>query len=252
MIYTPELIKSIAPSVFATEPSSKMTKKYTFVPTDQVMEFFDREGWQISSVKQTGRGIHSVHELRYRNSELPKVGDTLVEAVVRNSHNGTSAFSMSAGLFRLVCSNGLTVPTSVAERFTLRHNHFTLDDVKTLADSFSQKLPMIETSVGRMMERELNEDEKRGFVMDAARLRWQVGSVPATLNIDEILNPNRKEDEGNDLWRVFNVVQEKMIRGGVAYKSPRGRNTSLKGINNIMATNRLNTKLWETAELLLV
>ena len=57
MIYTPELIKSIAPSVFATEPSSKMTKKYTFVPTDQVMEFFDREGWQISSVKQTGRGI---------------------------------------------------------------------------------------------------------------------------------------------------------------------------------------------------
>jgi hypothetical protein len=252
MIYTPELIKSIAPSVFATEPSSKMTNKYSFVPTDQVMEFFDREGWEIASVKQSGRGLHAVHELRYRNSELPKVGDTLVEAVIRNSHNGTSAFSMGAGLFRLVCSNGLTVPTSVAESFKLRHNHFSLDDVKELADSFSKKLPMIEGSVSKMMERELSLDEKRNFVMDAAKIRWAVGSVPTTINVEDILNPLRKEDQGDDLWRVFNVVQEKMMRGGVTYKSARGRSTSLKGIKSIQASNRLNTKLWENAELLLV
>jgi hypothetical protein len=47
MIYTPELIKSTAPSIFATSPSSKMTNKYEFVPTDKIMEFFDREGWEI-------------------------------------------------------------------------------------------------------------------------------------------------------------------------------------------------------------
>ena len=87
MIYTPELIKSIAPAVFATSPSSKMTNKYEFVPTNEVMEIFDREGWKLSSVKQTGKGIHSMHELKYRNSELPKVGDTVVEAIVRNSHD---------------------------------------------------------------------------------------------------------------------------------------------------------------------
>ena len=52
MIYTPELIKSIAPAVFATSPSSKMTNKYEFVPTNEVMKIFDREGWKLSSVKQ--------------------------------------------------------------------------------------------------------------------------------------------------------------------------------------------------------
>ena len=57
MIYTPELIKSIAPAVFATSPSSKMTNKYEFVPTNEVMEMFDREGWQLSSVKQTGSRV---------------------------------------------------------------------------------------------------------------------------------------------------------------------------------------------------
>lgn len=252
MIYTPELIKSIAPAVFATSPSSKMTNKYSFVPTDQVMEYFDREGWQLSSIKQSGKDCYGVHELRYRNSELPKVGDTLVEAVIRNSHNGTSAFSMGAGLFRLVCSNGLTVPTSIAESFKLRHNNFSLDDVKELADSFSKKLPMIETSVSKMMKRDLTFDEKINFVMEAAKIRWAVGSVPSTINIEEILNPLRDEDNGDDLWKIFNVVQEKMIRGGVSYKSARGRSTSLKGIKGIQASNRLNTKLWEAAELLLV
>jgi hypothetical protein len=122
MIYTPELIKSIAPSVFATSASPKLSEKYVFVPTEQIVEYFDREGWEISNVAQTGRGIHATHQIKFRNGELPSVGDTLVEAIVRNSHNGMSTFSVSAGLHRLVCSNGLTVPTSVADKFNVRHS----------------------------------------------------------------------------------------------------------------------------------
>ena len=248
MIYTPELIKSIAPAVFATSPSSKMTNKYEFVPTHEVMEMFDREGWQLSSVKQTGRGIHNVHELKYRNGQLPKVGDTVVEAIIRNSHDGSATFSMGAGLFRLVCSNGLTVPTSVAERFSLRHNHFSLDEVKGLAEDFSKKLPKIEASVSRMMEKEMTEKEKLRLIKKAVEIRWALGSAPSALDINDLLTPFRPEDEGSDLWTVFNVIQEKMMRGGFSYQTPRGRTTKLRGIKSIQASHRLNTKLWEAAE----
>jgi hypothetical protein len=248
MIYTPELIKSTAPSIFATSPSSKMTNKYEFVPTDKIMEFFDREGWEISSVKQNGTGIHALHEVKFRNGQLPSVGDTLVEAIIKNSHNGMSAFSMSAGLHRLVCSNGLTVPTSVADQFRIRHKDFQLDDVKMLTESFAKKLPMIQHSVGRMMERQLTMDEKVEFVQKASKLRWATGSVPSTLDLANLLTPNRNEDEGDDLWKVFNVVQEKFVRGGVEYRSQSGRKTGLRGLKNIMAVNAINTKLWETAE----
>lgn len=248
MIYTPELIKSTAPSVFATSPSPKMTGKYTFVPTEEVIEFFDREGWQVSSVKQTGKGIHSLHEIKFRNSELPKVGDTLVEAIVRNSHNGTAAFSMGAGLFRLVCSNGLTVPTAVAEKFTMRHNQFQLDDVKQLADAFSKKLPMIEQSVGRMMSRELTTDEKIDFVRESAKIRFNSEKTLNDLEILGLLTPNRKDDEGDDMWKVFNVIQEKLIRGGVRVTNNRGKITKMKSIENIISQNNINTKLWELAE----
>lgn len=248
MIYTPELIKSIAPAVFATSPSLKMTNKYEFVPTHEVMEMFDREGWQLSSVKQTGKGIHNVHELKYRNGQLPNVGDTVVEAIIRNSHDGSATFSMAAGLFRVCCSNGLTVPTSVAERFSLRHNHFSLDEVKGLAEDFSKKLPKIEDSVSRMMEKEMTEKEKLRLIKRAVEIRWALGSAPSALDINDLLTPFRPEDEGSDLWTVFNVIQEKMMRGGFSYQTPRGRTTKLRGIKSIQASNRLNTKLWEAAE----
>jgi len=248
MEYTSELIKKFAPSAFATSPSPKMTNKYTFVPTDQVIEFFDREGWRVSSVKQTGKGIHGLHEIKFRNSELPKVGDTLVEAIIRNSHNGTSAFSMSAGLFRLVCSNGLTVPTAVAEKFTMRHNHFGLDDVKELADNFSKKLPLIETSVGSMMARELNTDEKIDFVRKSAQIRFGVKKTLNDLEIMNLLTPNRKDDEGDDMWRIFNVVQEKFVRGGAQVMNNKGRVVKMRKIDNILSQNTINTKLWQLAE----
>ena len=241
-------IQAVAPSVFATQPSSKMSNRYQFVPTFEIMENFQREGWNLSSVKQNGRGIYDVHELRFRNSELPKVGDTLVEAIIRNSHNGLATFSVSAGLHRLVCSNGLTVPTSITESFNIRHKNFQYDDVKRLTESFASRLPLIQGSVDKMMSRELNIDEKIEFVQRANMAKWVMGSVPSTLKIEDILEPKREGDEGDSLWKVFNVVQEKFIRGGVQYTTPRGRKSSIRGLKNIMAVNKMNTKLWEIAE----
>jgi acyl-CoA reductase-like NAD-dependent aldehyde dehydrogenase len=47
---------------------------------------------------------------------------------------------------------------------------------------------------------------------------------------------------------VFNVVQEKFVRGGVQYNTNNGRKAGLKGLSNIIAVNQINTKLWELAE----
>jgi hypothetical protein len=213
-----------------------------------ILENFEREGWELASAKQVGRGIHSVHELRLRNGELPKVGDTLVEAIIRNSHNGMASFRVSAGLHRLVCSNGLTVPTALAESFNIRHSRFDLDEVKRLTESFAGKLPKIEGSVKRMMEREMTIDEKIEFVRKSVGIRFGQDKVLNELQIVGLLTPNRDEDQGDDLWTTFNVVQEKYIRGGIETTSQRGRRTKLRGLENIMAVNQVNTKLWTLAE----
>ena len=103
-----------------------------------------------------------------------------------------------------------------------------------------------------MMEKELTEKEKLRLIKEALKIRWAVGNSPESIDITDLLTPFRPEDEGSDLWTVFNVIQEKMTRGGFTYKTPRGRQTTLRGIKSIQATNRLNTKLWEAAELMLV
>jgi hypothetical protein len=246
-IITPEVLKSRVPAAFATEPSSKMTDKYIFVPTTQIIENFQKEGWEISSARQSGKTIHSPHEIRMRNGQMPKVGDSFLEAIIKNSHNGFSSFSVSAGLHRLVCENGLTVPESVSQSFNVRHKSFNLDDVKRLTDEFAVKLPIIESSIMKMSDRLLTEEEMHDYVVQATKIRWADGKAPKDLRVSDILKPHRQEDTKNDMWTTFNVVQEKFIRGGIKYKAGK-KFTTMREMKNIFTTNKINTELWELAE----
>jgi hypothetical protein len=242
-----ETLQEVAPSVFATSPSPKMSNKYTFVPTIEVVENFDREGWKVYSAKQVGKGNYAQHELRLRNGELPQVGDSLIEAVIRNSHNGISSFSVSSGLFRLVCSNGLTVPTSVADAISVRHMNFDLGMVREITDQFAERLPVIQRSVGKMESTFLSEGQLVDFVNKSAMIRWEKGSIPK-FKLEDFLRPERDGDVGNSVWKTFNVIQEKFVRGGMKYNSKKGRVVSMRELKNFYNINKVNTGLWELAE----
>lgn len=235
------------PSIFSTTPSPKVSSKYTFVPTFEILENFEREGWKVASAKQVGSGPYSTHEIRLRNSELPQVGDSLVEALIRNSHNGLTTFSVTAGLHRLVCSNGLTVPTSVSDSITVKHLRVDIGTVREITDQFADRLPIIQRSVGKMESTYLNDEKSQEIVKKATLLRWQSGSVPS-INIEELLSPLRDEDKGNSVWKIFNVMQEKFVRGGSQYKTNKGRSMTMKNLKNFQNINKINTSLWELAE----
>jgi hypothetical protein len=246
MLTTSDL-RELTPAVFTTAPSPKMSNKYTFVPTMEIIENFDREGWKVYSAKQVGRGQFAQHELRFRNSVLPNVGDSLVEAVVTNSHNGLTAFSVGAGLYRLVCSNGLTVPTSIADSISVRHMSVDLGTVREITDQFAERLPLIQRSVGKMETTFLDEEKLVDFVNKSTLIRWEKGSVPK-IDIEDFLRTERDEDNGNSVWKTFNVIQEKFVRGGLKYRSNKGRNMSMRALNNFQKINKINTNLWELAE----
>ena len=234
-----ETLQEVAPSVFATSPSPKMSDKYTFVPTIEVIENFDREGWKVYSAKQVGKGNYAQHELRLRNGELPQVGDSLIEAVIRNSHNGISSFSVSSGLHRLVCSNGLTVPTSVADAISVRHMNFDLGMVREITDQFAERLPVIQRSVGKMESTFLSEGQLVDFVNKSAMIRWEKSSIPK-FKLEDFLRPERDGDVGNSVWKTFNVIQEKFVRGGMKYNSKKGRVVSMRELKNFYNITSFN------------
>ena len=159
-----------------------------------------------------------------------------------------STFSVSAGLYRLVCSNGLTVPTSVADAITVKHMRVDMGVVRQITDEFADRLPLIQRSVGRMETSFLNEERTMDMVNKAKLVRWQQGSMPAVINVEDLLRPERDGDVGNSVWKVFNVIQEKFVRGGTSYRTKRGRNVSMKELKNFQSINKINTSLWELAE----
>jgi hypothetical protein len=204
--------------------------------------------WMIGSARQVGKGLFAKHEVRLRNNNLPNVGDSIVEAIIGNSHNGLSTLKISTGLFRLVCSNGLTIPTSVSDTISIRHSNMDMGEIRRVTDQFAKRIPIIERSVSKMENTFISEEQSIDLLNKSALLRWQNNSIPLTINMEELLVPEREADMGNTVWKTFNIVQEKFIKGGVQYKSKRGRSMTMRSLKDFQVINKINTGLWELAE----
>ena len=61
-----------------------------------------------------------------------------------------------------------------------------------------------------------------------------------------MIEPTRTEDSGNDLWSIFNVVQEKLVHGMFNYQAGTKMRKARK-IKNFRQDIELNAKLYELA-----
>jgi len=63
------------------------------------------------------------------------------------------------------------------------------------------------TEVNEMKHKGLSIEDMRKLAREAARLRY---NNLDEINIDDLFAVNRVEDESNDLWTVFNRIQENL------------------------------------------
>ena len=64
--------------------------------------------------RDPGRAGHAKHMLRFRHADARplaerRVGQVFPEIVLLNSHDGTGAYRVMSGVFRLMCLNGMVV-----------------------------------------------------------------------------------------------------------------------------------------------
>ena len=115
---TREQLKTQAPTVFALKPSSDVSEKYTHIPTLKVIDDMEKLGWkvvdatQVKARKLSTKGFQK-HLVTFRNPDVVINGDdgdtVFPQILLTNSHDGKNAFTFTAGLFRMICSNGLVV-----------------------------------------------------------------------------------------------------------------------------------------------
>ena len=186
------------------------------------------------------------HLIRLRNSEDQKVGDSIPEVVLTNSHDGRNAFTLHAGLFRLVCSNGLVIADTTFEQVKIKHQWYNFDEIRKIMDGMLEVVPKVITQVQSLNSITLNNEQQINFAEKALLTRYPKGNE--VLNVEDLLSPVRQSDRGNDLWKIFNVVQEKLIKGGLVFNNKREKMQKLRPIINIDRKIEVNKNLWELAE----
>jgi hypothetical protein len=182
--------------------------------------------------------------------ETVQLRDSVAELVFLNSHDGTSAYHLRMGLFRVVCTNGLIVSRGAFPAYCVSHRENIVDEVIAGALKVAERFESLAAQVERMEQRRLLKDEQLTLAERALALRFpepaQSGMPPS-----QLLICRRVEDAGDDLWRVYNRLQENLIRGGLSRRSATGRLTRTRAITSIRRDVELNGKLWDLATAML-
>lgn len=237
-----------------TEKHEATSERYAMVPTSRMLDILSDYGWHPSKVQEAytrkaeNRGFQK-HIVRLRNdAKLPViVGEYIPEIILINSHMGSSAFQLMAGVYRLVCSNGLMVgDTWESERVT--HRGFATAKAETAIQNIVKALPMVTDAVESFRATPLNESERLAYAESAIEL-INDGDKVYSMRPDSLITPRRWADKSDQsLWGTFNVVQENIIRGGVRRVDSVGRRTRTRAINSIDRGVTVNRALWTLTE----
>ena len=248
---TNDMIASVAPSIFATGKHGSRSDRYTYIPTIDVLERLRAEGFTPfmacqARCRDEGKREHTKHMLRLRHSSQI-VGSEASEIIMLNSHDGTSCYQMLAGTFRFVCCNGMVCGDTLNE-IRVPHKGDIVDNVIEGAFRVVQDFERIDGQIDGMKSLPLNSAEQLAFAHAALALKYDPLTEPAPITEQQILEPKRREDLGNDLWTTFNRVQERMLQGGVKGRTSRGRRTTTRAVTGIDQDLKLNRALWILAE----
>jgi len=247
-------IKDKAKSIFTAKGAPGTSEKYAHISTFQIIQDMEKLGWGVVDAKEVrarkGDGYQK-HLVVFRNNDIVINGEdgdhAYPQILLTNSHDGKNAFTFTAGLFRMVCENGLVICSKEFENLKIRHYGYDFEELKNVIGTMVEKLPLTVESMNQFKKKKLRKEQIEEFAKKAAAIRFGVEQLEnITIDFNDLVTPTRPEDNGNDLWSVFNVVQEKLVHGMFEYTSGTKLRKARK-IKNFRQDLDLNAKLYELA-----
>ena len=260
-VLTEEKLRAHVPSIFTREASDRVSSKYTQINTIDVVRALMNHGFEPVKAMQcrtrkAGNQLYTKHMIRFRQAGIkPTVGSGLFpEVVLINSHDGLSSYQLIAGLYRLVCSNGMVAGKSYGE-VRVRHQGDIVG--KVIEGSYNvikQSQQLLEAS-NEMSAIQLSNDERKIFAESVHALKFDgdEGLTPKAIAPERFLKARRYQElEKNDLFTVFNVAQENVIKGGLRgwARDERGiaHTKTTREVKSIDQSTALNRALWTLAQ----
>ena len=246
---THEELMHYVPSVFSEEKHASRSERYTWIPTITILENLQREGFQPffacqSRVREQGKREHTKHMLRLRRTgqiNRPQVP----EIILINSHDGSSSYQMLPGIFRAICTNGMVCGQSFGE-IRVPHRGDVVEKVIEGAYEVLGVFDRVEEKRDAMQSLMLPPPAQHALANAALKYRFGEDHLPVTPS--QVLTPRRYEDRRDDLWTVYNRVQESLIKGGLSGRTAQGKRSHTRAISGIDGDVKLNRALWVMAE----
>lgn len=255
---TNEQLRRSAPAIFAENPHARLSERYKLLRTIDAVDALRERGlvpvaaWQSQgkrSVKTIEYGAHFVW-FRQENFSKPLLGEIMPMVRLGNSHDGAKSYELSIALLRLVCNNGLAVGRAAGASVKMRHNEDALETYIDAAYEVVGEAKQVAKGVKEWRGITLSEDKQRDFAREAQLAYYADRPQLITFDSGLLLNARRHEDEGDDVWRVMNRVQENLVRGGLETVERTGakRRRQTQGIADQRRANALNARLWDLAD----
>lgn len=242
-----------APSLFQDQPYHEVSSKYHFIPTIEIIEQLRAENWYPVTVNEAGvrdlsKNGFQQHYVRFQHfSDLINPNANVVELLLFNSHDRSMSFSISAGVYRYICSNGLIIADSVFDSYKIKHLGERDNDVINAVSNITAIKPKLLEKISKFESITLNQNEKESFLQSALPLRFE--NHLELDNPNELLTPLRAEDKNDDLYTVLNILQENFLSSKVSgYNKETNRRFTSKQITSISKDVEINKGLWDIAE----
>jgi hypothetical protein len=254
---TQDEMYKIAPSIFAVQKHESRSERFRPIPTIEILKGLEKEGFVPVGVKQSNsrdsnKRDFTKHLVRLRRIDGDikyQVGDTICEILLKNANDGTSAYELMAGLFRITCLNSMVAQKGTLESTKVYHSGNVQDKV---IEGTYRVLNQAEYALSAPQDWSkiiLNHEEKK-LLADAAKvIRFGEIKTENEISSSQMLVARRAEDVKDDLWTVFNRIQENVIKGGIKFKTVdnetgRTRMASTRQVNAIDQDIKLNRALW--------
>lgn len=222
---TDDQIMEVCPAIFTKGAAPYMSSSYRPAPSNAMIQTFRDQGYvpvqasQVNSRKAKDLP-YAAHTVRFAHESALDMGDSRFEIILVNSHDAITSLRLYSGVFRMVCNNGL-VAGDMFESYKIRHSgedfyarvaaaaSGLLKDGPKMSERL-EKYRSIELGLQARVELATRIHAVRYPGADQSKLETRAPIDPA-----QLLTPRRGEDKADDLWTVFNVIQENVVRGGI-------------------------------------
>lgn len=242
-----DAVRSYAPSLFTTSPHPKMSQRYSFTNTYDILLHMHNKGFKVTSVMGGARRYGKVL-VRMRHPGYDK-RDNVPELCLLDSHDGTSRIKTFLGVLRLVCMNGCVAGDMVYERSYVHVAPDLMEQILLDLDDLDGPIVKLQERVDKMKAHKTNIAERIALADVAIKKRFgedRAASFIADMR-RSMLKVRRDADESDDIYTVMNVIQENILRGGMQYATEHSVRR-VTAINSVDRNMNINQVLWSKAE----